>query len=354
MLETRNIFLDASIFIGQNYNYESAEFRSLCRLAKSGSANVFVTDITIREVKSHITEDVSKAIKAHAKFQKDARIFRNLNGGPFEEFFNELDEELIVNTLTDQLDKFLKEINATILPTSDVSVTDIFDKYFQKKPPFGEGKKKAEFPDAFTVQAIEDWCNKNDEKVYIVSTDNDLKKVCETNSKLIFVSKIAEFISLIEFHDEVLAPSVKSLIERNLDMIKDVISEKFCEQGFWIDDQEGDVNEVRVNDIDIDEILLLEVDKNTAVVQLIVRTSFSADLTYDDLDTAIYDSEDKVLIPWQTIEKTVEQDVEYTAIIRILHDINDPNYIKIDDVEIETEQGWGFAVSAADDEWPYK
>jgi len=352
-LETRNIFIDASIFIGQNYNYKSAVFESLRRLVIASNANVYVTDITVREVRAHIAEGVSKAIQAQNKFQKDARIFRNIDDTPFEEFFHDVNEASAIKTLNDHLDRFLSDVSATVLPTSGVSIDAVFDKYFDKEPPFGDGKKKAEFPDAFTIAALEDWCEENNEKMYVASADTDLKNHCETSDSLITLNKLAEFISLIEFHDKVLAPSVMKLLDRKQDTIKEAISESFCEQGFWIDDQDGDVNEVRVNDIEVEEILLLEVDKNTAVIQVEVKTNFSADLTYDDLDTASYDSEDKVLIPWQTIDKTVDQDVEYTAILRISHDVDTPDYLKIHAVEIDTERGWGFSVSS-DDEWPYK
>ena len=352
-METRNIFIDASIFIGQNYNYKSAVFENISRLAKASQAKVFVTDITIREVRAHIEEDVSKAIQASSKFKKDARVLRNIEGTPFEEIFQEIDESGALKLLYGQLDEFLNEVGATILPTSDVSVTAVFDKYFRKKPPFGDGKKKAEFPDAFTLEALEAWCSKNDERMYVVSTDPDLRSHCDTSERLILLSKLAEFISLVEFHDEVLSPSVMSLIDRNKEAIEEAISESFCNEGFWIDDQDGDVNEVRVNNIEIQEILLLEVDQNSAVVQVDVKTEFTADLTYDDLETASYDSEDKVLIPWRTINKTVDQDVEYTAIVHVAHDVNDPQYFNIDSVEIETEQSFGFSVSS-DDEWPHK
>ena len=352
-METRNIFIDASIFIGQNYNYKSTVFESLRRIVNASNASVYVTDIIIREVRAHIVEDVSKAIQAQNKFQKDARIFRNIDDTPFEEFFHEVNEASAIETLNGQLDRFLSEVSATVLPTSGVSIDAVFDKYFDREPPFGDGKKKAEFPDAFTIAALEDWCEENNERIYVASTDADLKNHCETSDSLITLNKLAEFINIIEFHDEVLAPLVMKLLDRKQDAIKEAISESFCDQGFWIDDQDGDINEVEVNNMELEEILLLEVDENSAVVQVEVKTNFSADLTYDDLDTASYDSEDKVLIPWQTIDKTVDQDVEYTTTLRILHDVHTPDYLEINDVEIDTERGWGFSVSS-DDEWPYK
>lgn len=350
-METRNIFIDASIFISHNYNFQSAVFENISRLAKDGQANLFVTDITVQEVKAHIEEDISKAVQASAKFKKDARVLRNIDSPPYREFFADIDESVVLEILLRQLDDFIKEAGITILSTSEASVASVFQKYFSKKPPFGDGKKKAEFPDAFAIEALEDWCAENDELMYVASADSDLKNHCDTSDRLIPLAKLAEFISLVEFHDEVLSPSIMSLIEKNKAVLEESIAESFCNKGFWIDDQDGDVNEVRVNDIEVQEILLLEVDQNSAVVQVDVKTEFSADLTYADLDTASYDSEDKVLIPWRTIDKTVEQEAQYMAIVHIAHDIEDPEYFAVESVNIETERNWGFSVSS-DDEWP--
>ena len=35
-----------------------------------------------------------------------------------------------------------------------------------KQPLFGEGKKKDEFPGAFSLVALREWCESNDRRVY--------------------------------------------------------------------------------------------------------------------------------------------------------------------------------------------
>lgn len=45
--------------------------------------------------------------------------------------------------------------NAYIIPFSYCdNVKDVFEKYFDKKKPFGIEKKKEEFPDAFIIQSL--------------------------------------------------------------------------------------------------------------------------------------------------------------------------------------------------------
>lgn len=354
MLQSRNIFIDTSIFIEQNYSYHGSVFQNIVRLSKNGQAKVFVTDITLREVISHIEDDVSKACQATAKLRKDARIFRNINKSPYAQLFEEINSTSTIAELKQQLNDFLASASVETLFTSDVSVKEIFDKYFNRHPPFGDGKKKNEFPDAFVLGALEDWCKKHNERMYVASTDGDLKEYCAKSDNLIQLQKLAEFISLVEFHDEILAPTVEALLEKNTNAVEEAINKEFLDQGFWVDDQEGDVNEVTVKSIEIIERLVLEVDQNTATIQVDAKIKFEADITYDDLETASYDSEDGVLIPWRQINKVVEQQETIEATVYIQHDVEEPTYFKIDHVEINTKNRYGFAVSSRDDEWPYK
>lgn len=353
MLQSRNIFIDTSIFIGQNYSYHGSVFQNIVRLSANRQARVFITDITLREVISHIEADVSRACQAATKLQKDARILRNITTPPYTGLFEKTDADSAVTELKRQLNAFLAGASVETISTSDVSVKTIFDKYFNRQPPFGDGKKKDEFPDAFVLEALEDWCKEHNERMYLVSTDGDLKDHCVNSNNLVTLEKLAEFISLVEFHDEILAPTVDALLEKNATAVEESVSQEFLNQGFWIDDQEGDVNEVNVKNIEILDRLVLEVDQNTAAIQVDAKIMFEADITYDDLDTASYDSEDEALIPWRQINKVVEQQETVEAIVYLKHDVEEPGYFEVDHVEINTKNRFGFAVHS-DDEWPYK
>src|ERR1017187_1444818 len=57
-LETRNVFLDTECFYRGGFNYSSKPFRILTSLAAKDEVQVFVTDITVREVLAHVTEGV--------------------------------------------------------------------------------------------------------------------------------------------------------------------------------------------------------------------------------------------------------------------------------------------------------
>jgi predicted nucleic acid-binding protein len=64
---TKNVFIDSSVFIGHNFDYSSPSLKRLEELVAEGQANVFITDIVIREVESNLSKrlnDVESAAKS--------------------------------------------------------------------------------------------------------------------------------------------------------------------------------------------------------------------------------------------------------------------------------------------------
>ena len=352
-METRYVFVDSSIFIGQNYNYTGPVLESLLRLAKSGQACLLVTDIVVREVRAHIAEDVARARQASSKFRKDAHILRNLRGKPYEHMFGEIVEEDTIAALNSQLDDFLAGTNAIILETAGVSVKNVFDKYFHREPPFGAGKKKSEFPTAFTAEALKAWCIASGEKVYVVSTDSDLGAVCDGSEYLLALEKLPEFVNIIPYHDDIIAPRVQEKLNNNAEVIAQAIADSFYDVGFWLDDQEGDVDEVRVEDVEIEEFLVLKVSSDSATVDIPIRIKYSALVIYDDMDTAFYDSEEKVLIPIHRIQTELEKDERFETVLTIRHSVDDNEIFEVEEVVFTLGSPSGIAITV-EDPWHYR
>ena len=118
--------------------------------------------------------------------------------------------------------------------------------------------------------------------------------------------------------------------------MKEKITTEFSDKGFWIEDQFGDAEDISDIEHNIIAINFVEIDKKkkSAIVAVSVETTFSADIVYDDFETAIYDSEDKNLIPMQKIYETVEQTVEYTSIVTV--SFNESSF-NIETISIEEE-----------------
>ena len=112
------------------------------------------------------------------------RILKNVSGPPLYNIFPGFDAEQTKQELRSQFHTFLDEVKANVLELTDISIEEVFEKYFAGIPPFANDKKKHEFPDAFSLAAIERWCKTSSGKMYVVSSDSDWQQVCAISPSL--------------------------------------------------------------------------------------------------------------------------------------------------------------------------
>src|SRR5687768_3708720 len=98
-LETRHIFIDTSIFIGANFHYESSTFKQLITLVRENYLFIYLTPITIREVKANIHERVESAHRAIQKCKKEAMVLRHLRNDSFKGLFIDFDSATVEESL---------------------------------------------------------------------------------------------------------------------------------------------------------------------------------------------------------------------------------------------------------------
>ena len=349
-LKTPYVFLDTTVFDAANFSYISRALGALADLAAGERVHVFVSDITLREVKSHVLEKVDESIHAQRKFESKARILRNSVENAVSNRFEKLDPDKLNAELLAQFDEFLKNAKVTVMPSSCVDVKDIFDAYFDKKPPFGEGNRKAEFPDAFSLAAARSWVEKHNQGIYVVSGDSGVRSACDGTS-LIALEKLSQFLDLVALEDEARGEFIHKAVRTKFGEIVDIIEKDFERQGFMLSDQDGDVNQVNVDSVELEEIDILRFQEDSVEVELTVRVQFTADISYADLATASYDSEDKQFIVWDKVEEEVKCEELATVTATILLVPDDPEFFQFDDVGIRDSKTYWIE---SDDGWPYK
>jgi hypothetical protein len=101
-----------------------------------------LTDVTILEWESNIGECLVGASEALGTKTRNTRILKNFDRGGFEVLFQPLETSKLQADLMKALRAEFKEAKAEILLAMKVDAATVFQKYFQKKPPFGPGKKK--------------------------------------------------------------------------------------------------------------------------------------------------------------------------------------------------------------------
>ena len=219
--------------------------------------------------------------------------------------------------LNEKLDTLIKETPISIIGYHEVDTTKILDKYFKSEKPFNEGEKKAEFPDAFNLEALELWCEKNNSKIYVLSTDKDLLEY--QSSKLIPIEEITALLDLINRKKEEKSRAeehlnkVLKLYKTNKEKLEDDILNRF---GNEVEFETGETNleEIEVFEVSLSDYTIVELNMNEAVLEAKATVYFKAYLSYLDYENAFWDSEDEKYYfleeTTSSLEKTIEIPVE--------------------------------------------
>ena len=346
-LKTKNVFIDTSIFVSENFAVDSTKFHTLMSLAQINHLKLLLTDITLQEIASNKDEFISQAEQSLGRFKKNAKILSNLPDHPVAAIFKPFDRKEISKEIQDKLDKFLKDAKTETISALSEDPKIIFDKYFKGAPPFGKGKKKSEFPDAFVMTALEKWCAENNQSMYVLSTDTDMEAACSNSSSLFYLPRLVDFLKLALSAFQSLVEFAQNIFENNKYEVINKISRKLEGWWVWLEDQEGDGTIFSVDDVTLHEESTISISENGAIIELYATVSFEANITYDDLDTATYDSEDKVLIPWRKIDRDVHREIELPIEVSFSFSKDDEDYFNIKEILINNDES--FSIYADDD-----
>lgn len=304
-----NIFFDTSEIIAGNY-FESTKLKELLKLANDGHLQILMPEITHNEVQKHAEKDLNKAIQENKKHKEDSRILRNVPS--IEEDFKLYNKREIKEEFFDAFQNKLKKAKIVMLPYPTTGVKEIFQKYFDNEAPFDKETKKHEFPDAFALRSVEEWCEHNKAKCIVLSKDKDMT---------MYKSDHLEIRKLGEFVDEkvrqvgeamLLKQAANAYQSESLQLQKDI--EK------WVTDQIDDYRTFAsyVNNYDIHnvEIVNLKVDllgykftsvtKDSITFHAEAKIIIHVEVEVDDENYGYYDNEEKEWIALDTRKATID------------------------------------------------
>lgn len=307
-IETHKVFLDTSIFVKENF-FAGKKLKAFFKHAKTSDIELIITPITLNECLANVEKfsfDANSSLKKLLKeLDNKAKIFKNI---PFlSSTFKLSDEFKYDDEVLALKDKFVKQIDEhfTNIPIDSGVTSKVIDDYFNFEPPFKDGKKKHEFPDAFVLNSLETWCKGKKEKIYVVSDDED---IISFESK--YLIPVREYDKLLEqisftFSDANMLSKIEELLEKKEQEILDKIIEEFTEEFPWdgADNSNGyeyDVHGLDKVDGHISEHFVLYFFGNTATIELTVPINYLADVSYDDTSTGWYDKEDD---RWYNVER---------------------------------------------------
>lgn len=326
------LIVDTSIFVQENF-LEGARINTILNLSERGHFQLVLSEITVKEIKAQFKKRVRAAIIKHNELindkKSDVRVLRNNPKG--KTIIQKLpNEKIICKEFNETLDKELDDAGATILPYPTLNIGQVFEDYFNSKPPFGHGDKKQEFPDAFAIAHIEQWCEENKVTATVLSKDKDF-----SSRKSAHCTVILEYEKFIEDKLKDIESKRTDRLDllynaKSADIDKDII--KWLEEQFENESVFDHItNYMDIHDLDVKDIHVVSKeyeiigdDKENLEIEVTATVAYKATLEIDDVDTGIYDKEDGVVLFRETTEIEIKQnDLEIP--LKINFNITEPD-----------------------------
>jgi hypothetical protein len=159
------VFLDTTVFDGQSYNFSSTAFSTFVPACKHRNLKLLLPDPTEREIKRHMSERTEEAITLIEQAHRNAPFLEKWNGFPPRDSRK---EEAKLVRFREWL-SFLKQFDVVRLNYDGITVAKVMNWYDAADPPFDKGKKRKEFPDAFTIAILSAYAEQNSCYIAVVS-----------------------------------------------------------------------------------------------------------------------------------------------------------------------------------------
>lgn len=332
-LESRTVFIDTQSFVKMGLNFNHPALQSLLKLCNQKKLYHITTTVVKKEVVSKINESIHEALCSMQQFRRRARILENIDDTTIRLLFNKLDDEEIYRRALLVYESFLSDSLSRIVDASSVNVELILESYFSRKPPFGDGKKKSEFPDAISLQSLLNETNGN--KIYVISEDPDIKGACTLTERLICVDTLDKFLDIYNEHENKITEIVKAYVKSIDAYLKHEISEAINDTWAY--------NEAPWEDSEVDEFRVLEVHEiDPSVVwvneeECLVTFDVDVDLEYTvtgpDFNNSIYDREDKRVYAFWTTSRSATSTKTFTVEVGLSYELVNGKLHNIDETE---------------------
>lgn len=312
------IFLDANIVIGAGKPPGGPEMARVIDLVEAGFADVLTTDITITEVaKKHVQNDFDLAKCICVPH------FRSVVAAAAGAILPEMKKRQLKDSLTKSYGAstiaMFQQLKAKCLQIDDVKPSVVFAEYAAGEGFFtGEGKKD-QFPDAFIFECLKQEAL-NGSPIIVVSMDGDFVKPISSADGISLVSSLPELFTTLGLEME--APGVEGFLDAHKDELVDAVDKELTDLGLQGDVEDSEVSDTTVNEVEIQGITAFRPTSKGDPILVVGRLNVkaTASYTHPDWDNASYDSEDKVLIPFDDVSGETEVALEIDVSMSIAVD----------------------------------
>lgn len=304
MKKTPKVFLDANVVISAGKPPGGPEIERVAELVDADLITIVTTDLTIVEVsKKHAANDydiVKEFGRPHFR-----KIIEVVTGTPLPTLGKGKIKEALTALYDASTRTLFKTLGAKTLTIDAVKPSAVFEAYASGAGFFsGEGKKD-QFPDAFIFECLKQEAT-TAEPVIIVSTDGDFLKPVQAEKHISLVKSLPELFKALGL--EMDAPEIDDFLEANTDALTAAVDDELQDWGLQGDVEDSEIDETTVTGVEIQKVTAFQPADPGGVILVVGRLAVKANVSYShpNWDEAMYDSEDKVLIPFESVSGETE------------------------------------------------
>ena len=329
------VFLDANVVIRAGKPPGGPLIQKLRELAEAGLIQVVSTDHTLLEVaRQQVRNDYGELrVLGHKKLATKAKESLGIEVAT-------VPDATIREALWAKYEKETGEmfagLGANILPVDNASASKILSDYSKGNGFFSSRNKKDQFPDAFVFDTLVAHSD-NDNPLLIVSDDGDFEHAAETTDCITLTDSIAGVFEKLGLEND--APDTAEFLENHTGEASALFLSALEDLTLEADDIEDayvEITEISQLTLNVSNTFSTASKNGTVTIMGNAKISAAAYFSHPNWENAIWDSEDKVLRPFEEVsgDKEVEFSVEFS--MSILVD-DEGNLSEIDRVDIRND-----------------
>ena len=303
------VYLDSNVVIEAGKPPGGPLFERLADLVEADLIEVITTDLTIAEVAKRHTINDYDAIKDIAKphFRK---LYEEHIGGELPQVTREGIRDSISQKYKDSVSDMFDGLGAKVLEIDDVRPSTVFTSYAEGSGFFSADGKKDQFPDAFIFECLKSEATA-DSPVIIVSKDGDFSHPVQSEDHISLVSSIPELFQTLGLQVE--APEIEGFLEENDAYLLDKVDSELNDWWLVVSDvEDGEIEEISVKNVEPVDLISFGSAEEGGDILIVGGMNIVASVTYShpNWDEAMWDSEDKVLIPFESVSGVTEIELQ--------------------------------------------
>ncbi|KVA29677.1 hypothetical protein WI44_22310 [Burkholderia cepacia] len=325
------VFLDTNVFAGQQYNFSSTAIRTFIPAVQNAKLKLLLPDPTEREVKRQIDARSKEALDALNDARRKAPFLSKWEHFP-RDFGNQFDTWNVRRIALNEWHGFLRQFDVVRLSYEGLDVQTVMNWYDASTPPFGTGKKRKEFPDAFAVAILDTYAKKAGVHIAVVSDDGDFKQACERFTSLMHFPSLPRLTELL-LADPAKVAALRAAIEEDLDDIAAGAWVAAEDLRFYHYDDRYEVEQSRIKDVSIHDVSVVAIGDQSCTLTFEIGICSEHTLQWED-----WDDEDRS--GYSTYEDSVSNDATVSGTAKVQLDektrkVKEVTLLEIDEVEIE-------------------